>query len=211
MYMRPLMDESLLYLILGSGPMGTRRNPPVSFMIAFYEIRIHVDSRSTTYPLVWGPSYLRWRISQLGPSHVARATDFPWVQFSQIIVFLPLTGYYFIGCGNETKEMKMVRTSCRCPFYYLPEWIGTRIIQIEYQNSSSTEDEVWILLTRHASDTQRTCDFIALQVEMEEDIWLNASAQMQQSLSSKVWVLTSKSPLADDLRRALTRTALTFW
>ena len=46
------MDESLLYLILGSGPMGTRRNPPVSFMIAFYEIQIHVDFRSTTYPLV---------------------------------------------------------------------------------------------------------------------------------------------------------------
>ncbi|KAJ7072817.1 hypothetical protein C8F01DRAFT_1105319 [Mycena amicta] len=48
---------------------------------------------------------------------------------------------------------------------------STRNLHVKYQfTGSSLEDEVWILLTRHVSNTRQTTDFICLRVQLEDQL-----------------------------------------
>lgn len=60
-------------------------------------------------------------------------------------------------------------------------------MQIEYNCSGTSTEEVWILLTRHIVDTRKTTDFASLRVELD-DIQVPATTltENQRSLSSKV-------------------------
>ncbi|TFK45065.1 hypothetical protein BDQ12DRAFT_674049 [Crucibulum laeve] len=43
-------------------------------------------------------------------------------------------------------------------------------VRLKFTNGCSEDEEIWVLLTRHIVDTKRTSDFIALKVEMEDDL-----------------------------------------
>lgn len=49
-------------------------------------------------------------------------------------------------------------------------------------NTSTSEDEVWILLTRHLRDTRRTSEYIALNVQ-EDDTVLGDPEHVAQKAS----------------------------
>ena len=73
---------------------------------------------------------------------------------------------------------------------------GPRKIQLEFNTSSLSDEEIWVLLTRHVTDTHRTSDFIALKVETEDDlIPISRVVENQHTLSSKVCLLTFLSSL----------------
>lgn len=64
---------------------------------------------------------------------------------------------------------------------------GARQVQLEFNTSSISDEEIWVLLTRHVTDTHRTSDFIALKVEIEDDlIPISGAVGNQHTLSSKV-------------------------
>ena len=68
---------------------------------------------------------------------------------------------------------------------------GARQVQLEFNTSSLFDEEIWVLLTRHVIDTHRTSDFIALKVEIEDDlIPISSVVENQHTLSSKVCLQT---------------------
>lgn len=63
---------------------------------------------------------------------------------------------------------------------------GSRQVQLEF-STSNYDEEILVLLTRHVTDTHRTSDFIALKVEIEDDlIPITRVVENQYTLSSKV-------------------------
>jgi len=73
---------------------------------------------------------------------------------------------------------------------------GSRQVQLEFNTSSSFDQEIWVLLTRHVTDTHRTSDFSALKVEIEDDlIPISRVVESQHILSSKVCSRSSLSSL----------------
>jgi calpain-7 len=68
---------------------------------------------------------------------------------------------------------------------------GARQVQLEFNTSSFSDEEIWVLLTRHVTDTHRTSDFIALKVEIEDDlIPISSIVENQHTLSFKVCLPT---------------------
>ena len=68
---------------------------------------------------------------------------------------------------------------------------GARQVQLEFNTNSFFDEEIWVLLTRHVTDTHRTSDFIALKVEIEDDlIPISRVVENQHTLSSKVCLQT---------------------
>lgn len=64
---------------------------------------------------------------------------------------------------------------------------GSRQVQLGFSTSSFFDEEIWVLLTRHVTDTRRTSDFIALKVEIEDDlIPFSRAIENQHILSCKV-------------------------
>ncbi|KAF8199531.1 hypothetical protein BJ912DRAFT_1020136 [Pholiota molesta] len=64
---------------------------------------------------------------------------------------------------------------------------NTRHTQIEFKCLGTSDEEIWVLLTRHIVDTHRTSDFAALRVELEDDLTAATTiAENQRSLSSKI-------------------------
>ena len=64
---------------------------------------------------------------------------------------------------------------------------GSRQVQLEFSTSSTFDEEIWVLLTRHVTDTHRTSDFITLKVEIEDDLVpISRIVENQHILSSKV-------------------------
>ena len=64
---------------------------------------------------------------------------------------------------------------------------GSRQVQLEFSTSNYFDEEILVLLTRHVTDTRRTSDFIALKVEIEDDlIPISRVVENQYTLSSKV-------------------------
>ncbi|KAF7314374.1 Calpain catalytic domain-containing protein [Mycena kentingensis (nom. inval.)] len=50
---------------------------------------------------------------------------------------------------------------------------STRNLRVQYQSPGSSpesEDEVWVLLTRHVTNTRMTTDFVSLRVELEDGL-----------------------------------------
>ncbi|KDR76346.1 hypothetical protein GALMADRAFT_247750 [Galerina marginata CBS 339.88] len=63
---------------------------------------------------------------------------------------------------------------------------GSRQAQIEFICDSMLDEEILVLLTSHVVDTRRTSDFIALRVDMEDDLTNGMDiAKNQQILSAK--------------------------
>ena len=68
---------------------------------------------------------------------------------------------------------------------------GPRQVQLEFNTSSFSDEEIWVLLTRHVTNTHRTSDFVALKVEIEDDlIPISRVVENQHTLSSKVCLST---------------------
>ncbi|KAF8807060.1 hypothetical protein BYT27DRAFT_7242680 [Phlegmacium glaucopus] len=63
---------------------------------------------------------------------------------------------------------------------------GSRQVHLEFNTSSFFDQEIWVLLMRHVPDTHRISDFIALKVEIEDDLMpLSRVVENQHILSSK--------------------------
>ncbi|KAF8962724.1 hypothetical protein BDZ97DRAFT_1702205 [Flammula alnicola] len=63
---------------------------------------------------------------------------------------------------------------------------GTRHARIEFSCEGRSDEEIWVLLTRHVVDTHRMSDFVALRVDMEDDLMPGTSfLENQRTLSSK--------------------------
>ena len=64
---------------------------------------------------------------------------------------------------------------------------GSRLVQLEFSTSSLFDEEIWVLLTKHVTNTHRILDFIALKVEIEDDlIPISRVVENQYILSSRV-------------------------
>jgi hypothetical protein len=89
---------------------------------------------------------------------------------------------------------------------------GVRQVQLEFKTSSFFDEEIWVLLTRHVTDTHRTSDFIALKVDTEDDlIPISGVVENQHTLSSKVCLPESPSLVCNlNHRREVTQTAHIF-
>lgn len=91
-------------------------------------------------------------------------------------------------CGEDNQNGSRFSSS---PSHSLLIFQGPRQIQLEFNTSSLSDEEIWVLLTRHVTDTHRTSDFIALKVEIEDDlIPISSVVENQHTLSSKVCLLT---------------------
>lgn len=91
-------------------------------------------------------------------------------------------------CGNavaKTINMVAIYSRVLCILYSLAQ--GSRQVQLEFSTSSAFNEEIWVLLTRHVTDTHRTSDFIALKVEIEDElIPISRVVGNQYILSSQV-------------------------
>ena len=118
---------------------------------------------------------------------MAALIDLPWV-FP--FFFLNCTYAYQSSkeCGNgAAKTIKMVAIYPAALFTLCSLVKGARQVQLEFNTSSFFDEEIWVLLTRHVTDTHRTSDFIALKVEIEDDlIPISRVVENQHILSSKV-------------------------
>ncbi|RXW16410.1 hypothetical protein EST38_g9440 [Candolleomyces aberdarensis] len=65
-----------------------------------------------------------------------------------------------------------------------PEDVSKRLF-LTFTNGSSTDEEVWVLLTRHTPDTRRTQDFIALRVQVEDEMHVMPASLARQPLCNK--------------------------
>ena len=113
--------------------------------------------------------------------------DLPWVSSS---FFSNRTHAYQSSkeCGNvAVRTIKMVVIYPTVLFNLCSLVQGARQVQLEFNTSSLFDEEIWVLLTRHVTDTHRTSDFIALKVEIEDDlIPISGVVENQHTLSSKV-------------------------
>jgi hypothetical protein len=121
---------------------------------------------------------------------VATLIDLPWV-FP--FFFLNRTHAYSLSkeCGNAAKTIKMVGIYPAALFIHCSLVQGARQVQLEFNTSSFFDEEILVLLTKHVTDTHRTSDFIALKVEIEDDLVpISKVAENQHTLSSKVCLPT---------------------
>ncbi|KAF8150612.1 hypothetical protein B0H34DRAFT_801552 [Crassisporium funariophilum] len=61
---------------------------------------------------------------------------------------------------------------------------GSRQLQMNFNTSGAVDGEIWVLLTRHVVDTRRDSDFIALRVEIEDDLMHGRRVGKHDILSS---------------------------
>ncbi|KAF8150505.1 hypothetical protein K438DRAFT_1865522 [Mycena galopus ATCC 62051] len=74
---------------------------------------------------------------------------------------------------------------------------STRYLRLKFENTNHTaQDEVWILLTRHVSDTRRTSDFSSLRVQLEDDLAGNAESGDPRRIAEKGTYTNSTHVLA---------------
>jgi calpain-7 len=57
--------------------------------------------------------------------------------------------------------------------------LASRHVRLNFNTTSLAEEEIWVLLTRHVVQTSRNLDFIALRIEIEDNI-LPAALLMNQ-------------------------------
>ncbi|KAF4614242.1 hypothetical protein D9613_007736 [Agrocybe pediades] len=63
---------------------------------------------------------------------------------------------------------------------------GLRQIQMAFTRTGLADEEIWVLLTRHVVDSHRDSDFIALQVELDDELSQSTKAvDIQSNLSAR--------------------------
>ena len=90
--------------------------------------------------------------------------------------------------------------------------LASRHVRMNFNATSLTEEEIWVLLTRHVVQTSRNLDFIALRIEIEDNI-LPAVLPMNQlnSLSTVSSIELYNFVDSNYLFRGRTRTVRTSW
>ncbi|KAJ7725649.1 hypothetical protein DFH07DRAFT_758588, partial [Mycena maculata] len=74
---------------------------------------------------------------------------------------------------------------------------STRHLRLKFANTSrDAEEEVWILLTRHVTDTRRTSDFVSLMVQLEDNFAGSAVPGDQRKIATKGTYTNSTHVLA---------------
>lgn len=60
-------------------------------------------------------------------------------------------------------------------------------MSVQFSADEDFDDEVWVVLTRHVVDSQRTTDFISLRVDVEDDAMpISSILEDGQHISAKV-------------------------
>ncbi|KAJ7935279.1 hypothetical protein B0H13DRAFT_2304939 [Mycena leptocephala] len=81
-------------------------------------------------------------------------------------------------------------------FTFLSCW-STRHLRLKFDNTSdNTQDEVWLLLTRHVANTRRISDFISLRVQLEDDLAGSADSGDSRKIATKGTYTNSAHVLA---------------
>ena len=113
-------------------------------------------------------------------------------------------------CGDDNQNGSHLSSSPFHPFFSLVQ--GARQVLLEFNTGSFFDEEIWVLLTRHVTDTHRTSDFIALKVEIEDDLApISRVVENQHTLSSKVCFADSPFLVCNlNHRREVIQTAHTF-
>ena len=90
--------------------------------------------------------------------------------------------------------------------------LASRHVRLNFNTTSLAEEEIWVLLTRHVVQTSRNLDFIALRIEIEDNI-LPAVLPMNQlnSLSTVSSIELYNFVDSNYLSRGRTRTVRTSW
>ena len=90
--------------------------------------------------------------------------------------------------------------------------LASRHVRLNFNTTSLAEEEIWVLLTRHVVQTSRNLDFIALRIEIEDNI-LPAVLPMNQlnSLSTVSSIELYNFVDSNYLFRGRTRTVRTSW
>ncbi|KAF9524839.1 hypothetical protein CPB83DRAFT_885980 [Crepidotus variabilis] len=159
--------------------LGTGRNSQVSWRDvellpshSYAVIDIHEDAeeRSCTILDSWVRSeddhVQPSRVLQIPWSEVLNTFDGVYLSWDPNIWDQPLT---FHGMWNRTTSRED----------------NTMQLQLEFKNIEKQDQDVWVLLTRHVADTRRTSDFVAVQVGIEELVYVKETLyDDQQSLSS---------------------------
>ncbi|KAJ6491676.1 hypothetical protein C8R47DRAFT_976286 [Mycena vitilis] len=74
---------------------------------------------------------------------------------------------------------------------------STRHLRLNFDHTSNnSQDEVWVLLTRHVADTRRTTDFISLRVQLEDSFAGSADSGDQRKIATKGTYTNSTHVLA---------------
>jgi len=125
--------------------------------------------------------YLSW-----DPKIWKNVIDFHGYRISPCIAKMK-KAHVYLACGKETKTTTMVRMDFSNTLSLHKYFPGFRQMQIEFNNASPADEEVWILLTRHIVDSSRKSEFISLQVELEDELWQSTNAtDNQRNLSARV-------------------------
>ncbi|KAJ7655627.1 hypothetical protein DFH06DRAFT_480739 [Mycena polygramma] len=74
---------------------------------------------------------------------------------------------------------------------------STRHLRLNFDHTgNNSQDEVWVLLTRHVADTRRTTDFISLRVQLEDSFAGSADSGDQRKIATKGTYTNSTHVLA---------------
>lgn len=96
------------------------------------------------------------------------------------------------GCGSGvTQKTVSLSLNSSCEPSEDQTLVVSKQFNMLFTNESQSDEEVWVLLTRHTPDTRRTQDFIALRVQVEDESQGNAPLA-QQTMRSKVRLLASR-------------------
>ncbi|KAF9048647.1 hypothetical protein BJ165DRAFT_1343091, partial [Panaeolus papilionaceus] len=132
-------------------------------------------------------SWVRSSDEKNAPSSKQEVLHIPWAEALNTFDGIYLSWDIALWSKKETFHgCKVFTCTCLPVACYSLSIQGSRYLQMDFNVDGTDDEEVWILLTRHVTNTERTSDFISLLVDIEDSsIADKVSIQKQQSLSSK--------------------------